>query len=203
MTIPSYGFWMAAAEKRNSYEELKEWLQILQWQSPTRRGQSWILKSPHHLLGGLRGLLEVFPDCAVIMTHRAIEESLPSYCSMCASLSVGHTKNFDPAFLGEYWTRRFADGLHELAEQRRLHRDRKFIDIAYTELLRDPVKSALEITRELGLETPQTDRAAMSAWLEANGRENRPPHIYAGTDFGLTPENIRERFAFYADTFLN
>jgi hypothetical protein len=202
MTIPSYGFWMAAADKRKSYEELREWLQILQWQTPARRKQRWILKSPHHLLGGLSGLLEVFPDCAVIMTHRAIEESLPSYCSMCASLTVSHTVDFDAASLGDYWTRRFETGLRELAAARRSHPDRNFIDIRYTDLLDDPVKTALEIVHRMGLEPSPADRAAMEAWLDANGRENRPPHKYAGTDFGLTQDSIKERFAFYTETFL-
>ena len=203
MTIPSYGFWMAAADKRKSYEELREWLQILQWQTPARRAQSWILKTPHHLLGGLHGLMEVFPDCAVIMPHRAIDESLPSYCSMCASLTVGHTADFNAASLGDYWARRFEMGLRELIETRRAQPAGRFIDVRYTDLLRDPVESALKIVRRLGLERPDTDRSTMTAWVEANGRENRPPHRYAGTDFGLTPDGIHSRFAFYTDTYLN
>ncbi len=201
MTIPSYGFSMAEADKRKSYEELREWLQILQWQCLGRGRQQWILKSPHHLLGGLRGLLEVFPECAVIMTHRAIEESLPSYCSMCASLTVGHTRDFSPTFLGEYWTRRFENGLRELMEQRSSRPDRQFIDVGYTELLHDPVGSAMRVVRALGLQAAKKDSSAMSAWLEANGRDNRPPHKYAGTDFGLTRSAIHARFAFYTDAF--
>ncbi len=202
MTIPSYGFWMAAADKRKSYEELREWLQILQWQNPARREQGWLLKSPHHLLGGLRGLLDVFPECRILMTHRGIEESLPSYCSMCASLTVGHTRDFDAGMLGDYWAQRFENGLRELMSIREQRPDRHFMDIRYTALLDDPLTVARDIMCFLGLDDTEDDRARMAQWLAENGRENRPAHKYAGTDFGLTPDVLARRFAFYRNAYL-
>src|SRR5436305_501416 len=46
---PSYGVWLRSYDQSRSYAELREWLQVLQWQDPERAGQKWVLKSPHHL----------------------------------------------------------------------------------------------------------------------------------------------------------
>lgn len=202
MQIPSYGFAMPGMDKRRSYLELHEWLQILQWQRPEHRGRKWILKSPHHLLGGLDGLLDVFPQCRIIMTHRAIEECLPSYCSMCASLTVGHTRDFEPDWLGNYWSRRFEQGLRTLMERRSRLPAEHFIDVRYRDLIADTIPETLRVLAALGLPANAADEEAMTAWLATNGRENRPPHHYTGTDFCLSENAMRARFAFYTDAFL-
>jgi hypothetical protein len=202
LNIPSYGFWMAQADHTPAYEELKVWLQILQWQAPERRGRKWVLKTPHHLLGGLSGLLNVFPDCRVVMTHRAVAETLPSYCSMCASMTSAGAHAFDLEAVGTYWTRRFQDGLRALIAVRRHEPASRFIDVRYRDLLDDPVGEAERVMQRMGLEPDARDVAAMAAWLAANGREKRPPHRYTLEMFGLSPEGLERDFAFYQDAYV-
>jgi hypothetical protein len=199
--IPSYGFWMAAQDMTRAYQELRVWLQVLQSQSPWRRGRKWILKSPHHLIGGLHGFLEVFPEARAIMTHRRVEDVIPSYCSMCAAMTAGDTSEFDPAQLGPYWTRRFSNAMHTLIETRRHAAPGRFIDVKYSDAMEDPVATAGTVMESLGLAFTAADRDAMSAWLAANGREARPPHIYNPEQFGLHQAELAEAFRFYTEAF--
>ncbi|MBP7615600.1 MAG: sulfotransferase, partial [Steroidobacteraceae bacterium] len=61
MPIPGYGVWQADQDHEPAYRDLVLWMKALQFQSPWRRGRRWVLKTPHHLLGGMNGLLKVFP----------------------------------------------------------------------------------------------------------------------------------------------
>jgi hypothetical protein len=202
MHVPSFGFWMARQDKTRAYRELREWLQILQWQAPYRRGRKWILKSPNHLLGGLQGLLDVFPEAHLIMTHRAVSETAPSYCSMCHSMMVAHTRAIDPHAIGAHWNRRFQDGMRNLIRTRETARPERFIDVRYVDLVRDPLGETRRVMVEMGLTPTAADERAMAAWLAENGRETRPPHHYAAEDFGLSQAQMDRDFAFYADAYL-
>ncbi len=201
MQIPSYGLWMAAQDHRQAYEELKVWLQILQSQSPARRGRSWILKTPHHLMGGLKALLTVFPEAKAIMTHRRIEDVIPSYCSMCAAIGGSYAAHYDLAAEGPYWTRRFSDALHTLIAIREGPMRDRFIDVRYDELTADPLATARSVFARLGLAFTESDARTMTAWLAANRREKRPQHRYAPRTFGLREDSMAADFAFYRNTF--
>ena len=185
----------------SAYQELRVWLQVLQSQSPWRSGRPWILKSPHHLIGGLQGCLDVFPDARGIMTHRRVEEVIPSYCSMCASRTAGETAGFDATQLGPYWTKRFADAMHGLIEARRTAAPGRFIDVRYSDAMDDPVRAARGVMEALGLEFTPADDAAMNVWLAANGREARPPHIYSPEQYGLHADELAGQFRFYTEAF--
>ena len=201
MQIPSYGFWMAEQDHTNAYEELKLWLKILQHQSFERRGKKWILKTPHHLMGGLSALLKVFPDAKAIMTHRRIEDVIPSYCSMCMSISSSYAKAYDAAAEGPYWTRRFSDALHTLIDMRGGDQSHRFVDVRYDELTEDPLSTARRIFAALNLTFTETDELAMKSWLGTNRRESRPQHRYDPRSFGLSGKTMAADFAFYRDAF--
>jgi hypothetical protein len=202
MHVPSFGFWMAEQDKSQAYREHREWLQILQWQSPQRRGRKWILKSPSHLLSGVQGILDAFPEAHVIMTHRAPSETIPSYCSMCHSMTVAHTRELDPKAIGAHWNQRFQDSMRRLVEARETEPAGRFIDVLYLDLLRDPVGKACDVMRLLGIEPTEADRRAMTVWYDANCRDLRPPHHYEAEEFGLTKAQMDRDFAFYLDAYL-
>ena len=71
--VPSYMRWLRTQDQSRGYSELETWLKVLQYQQPSRRGRKWLLKSPHHLVGGeLRTMLTRSARKA-IMTHHARE----------------------------------------------------------------------------------------------------------------------------------
>ena len=197
MHIPSYGFWQADQDHERAYRELKIWMQVIQSQSPDRRGKKWILKTPHHLLGGMSGLLSVFPEAKLIMTHRDVGQVLPSYCSMCESMTVMASASYRRETQGAYWTHRFANGLERFAALRKTLPADKVIDVHYRETLSDPIAVGRRAMEAMGLGFTSTDEAMMAACIAGNAREKRPVHRYSASDFGLDQARIARDFAFY------
>ena len=202
LNVPSYGFWQADQDQERSYRELKIWLQVIQNQTPERRGQRWILKAPHHLNGGMSGLLKVFPEAKLIMTHRDIAQVVPSYCSMCESMTVSQSGNYRREEQGAYWTKRFATGMARfMALRADLPADR-VIDVQYGETITDPIGTGRRVMAAMGMEPTPADIAAMQACVAGNAREKRPAHRYSAADFGLDDAQLAKDFAFYSDVHL-
>jgi hypothetical protein len=174
----------------------------LQDQSPWRRDRKWILKSPHHLTG-LEGFLRVFPEAVAIMTHRDVAALVPSYCSMCASITAPHSNSFDPKASGPYWSGRFGRAMRRLIDARAGAQGGRFVDITYADLLQNPIAEAKHVFTAAGLAFMDSDEAAMAAWLAANNREARPAHHYVPETYGLTEAGLVHEFAFYSQAFLN
>ncbi|MBU6392997.1 MAG: sulfotransferase [Sphingomonadales bacterium] len=198
MNIPSYGFWMADQDHEPAYRDLLLWLKAIQHQSPWRRKRRWVFKTPHHVLGGMNGLLAVFPDVKLVMTNRDVADVLPSYCSMCASLSISTSTTYRREVQGAYWTSRFKTGLERFAALRQSLPAGQVIDVDYRDTITDPVGTLERVMVALGLGFDAADRAAAEACMAGNARDKRPPHKYSAEDFGLTKEQISRDFAFAA-----
>ena len=77
-------------------------------------------------------------------------------------------------------------------------------DVAFVDAVADPIGAAGDASSPpSGSSSPTTSVAAMEAWIEQDRkRETLPVHRYSAADFGLTDEQIRERFADYTERFL-
>ena len=198
MPIPSYGYWQADQDHEPAYRDLLLWMKVLQHQMPSRRGKTWVLKTPHHLLGGMSGLLKVFPNVPLVMTHRNVAQVLPSYCSMCASMSVNSSTTYRNENQGAHWTRRFKTGLERLMALRQNLPDGRIIDVRYEDTVSDPIGTASRVLKAIGL---PVDTAALEACIAANARDARPKHKYSAEAFGLSDSSIAADFAFYHDAY--
>jgi hypothetical protein len=204
MPIHAYGHWQAEQDHAPAIRDLVRFMQAIQHQR-VQRGEvrrPWVFKTPHYLMGALSGLLSVFPDVKLVMTHRDVGQVLPSYCSMCASLSVNSSTTYRKEEQGAHWTRRFSDGLARLEDIRATLPPGQIIDVRYDETVSDPRGTGERIMDALGLGFGEEERAAMSASIAANAREARPKHKYSAADFGLTPGGIAADFADYHRRYL-
>jgi hypothetical protein len=204
MPIHGYGHWQAVQDHEPAYRDLLLCLKAIQFQR-AQRGlprRPWVFKTPHHVLGGIGGLLKVWPDVKLIMTHRDVAQVLPSYCSMCASLSSSTSNTYARANEGAHWTKRFKVGLERLIALRDALPADQVIDVRYEETVKDPVGTVERLMAALRLQVDGADRAAFAACMAENARENRPKHKYAAEEFGLTPEGIAKEFAFYHGRYL-
>jgi hypothetical protein len=195
--IPTYGSWLRAADQTPAYRELREWLQVLQWQDPGRAGRRWVLKSPHHLTA-VDTVLDTFDDCRIVMTHRSPVDAVPSYASMVSSIARQYSERVDPLEIGPYWSRRFASALRAFAGVR-ARRPERFVDVHFTDMLTDPVGQAERVLAALGVTVGEADRAALAAYLERNRAQRHGSHTYTPADFGLTRERLERDFAFYQE----
>jgi hypothetical protein len=203
MPIHEYGYWQAEQDHEPAIRDLYRFMQVIQHQR-VGRGEArrpWVFKTPHYVLGALGGLLKVWPEVKLVMTHRDPAEVLPSYCSMCASLSVGSSTTYRKELQGAHWMRRFRDGLERLEAIRSALPPEQVIDVGYADTVSDPLGTGERIMAALGFGFDARDRAAMEQAVAENSREARPKHKYAAVDFGLTGEGIARDFAFYQEKY--
>jgi Sulfotransferase family len=204
MPIHAYGHWQAAQNHEPAIRDLYRFMQVIQHQRVARGEprRSWVFKTPHYVMGALGGLLKVWPEVTLIMTHRDVGQVLPSYCSMCASLSVNSSSTYKKELQGAHWTRRFREGLERLDTIRAHLPEGQIIDVRYEDTVSDPSGTAERLMAALGYATSKADKAAFAQTITANARETRPKHKYSAADFGLTPEGIASDFAFYHERYL-
>lgn len=205
MPIHGYGHWQAEQDHEPAIRDLYRFMQVIQHQRVARGEvrRPWVFKTPHYVMGALAGLLKVWPDVKLVMTHRDVGDVLPSYCSMCASLSVNSSTSYRKEEQGAHWTRRFRDGLNRLEAIRATLSEGQVIDVAYRDTVTDPQGTGEKILAALGYAPDADDRQAMQQAIAANAREARPKHKYSAADFGLTPEGIAQDFADYHKKYLS
>ncbi|WP_028926563.1 sulfotransferase family protein [Pseudonocardia acaciae] len=198
--VPGYGDWMRTADQARAYRELREWLQVLRWQDPARAGRRWVLKSPHHLTA-VATVLDTFPDCKIVMTHRDPVKAVPSYASMVRTICAQYSESVDAAAIGRYWSERFAHALRDFASVRAA-RPERFVDVRYDALVADPAAQAGRVLDALGLPPNADDEAAFADYLVRNGAQSRSAHHYTTADFGLSEQRLERDFAFYTEVYL-
>ena len=192
--IPTYGLWLRKVDQGPAYAELREWLQVLQWQDPARRGRPWVLKSPHHLTA-VETVLSTFTTCRIVMTHRSPVRAVPSYASMVSSIRGQYSDDVDRVAIGRYWRDRFGTTLRDFTAVRARRPDR-FVDVAFEAVVADPVGEAARVMTALGL---PADRTAFAAYLERNRAQRHGTHTYTAADFGLSEAELQRDFAFYEE----
>jgi Sulfotransferase family len=201
--IPGYSRWYTQQDQTKAYEELKVWLQLFQYTEPSRRAKKWLLKSPHHLLScGLQTMMNLFPDSKVIMTHRAMEKVIPSFCSNQTLTMKDSARNFSEKRLGPQAIQMFTVALHNLiAVRSRCSKDR-FIDVRYQDVMDDPLGQFERVMQRMGLTVGPADREAATTWMAHNGRDTHPRHRYTAEQFGTSDAQIIDAFKFYSDALL-
>jgi hypothetical protein len=198
--VPSYGVWLRQADQSKAYDELRQWLQVLQWQDPSRGSRPWVLKSPHHLTA-VDTVLDAFPGCSVVMTHRSPVSAVPSYASMVATMTAQHSDVVDKPAIGRYWSERFVEALSALVAARDRRPDR-FVDVHFKAMLSEPLEQAQRVLTELGLPPGPDDVRAFEEYLEHNRAQRHGKHSYTPEEFGLSVEQLESDFAFYTEAYL-
>lgn len=195
--MPSYARWLEQQDPVPAYRWLALMLRFLQWQ---RAGQSWFLKSPHHL-GELDALRTVLPGCTVIQIHRDPVVTVPSFCSLVAHGHGIMSNHIDPHEIGRHWARRLERMLARCMEHRRVQGEHTVIDVLYADLVADPVAVIERLCARLGLPWSDETRARLATWHAEHPRHRDGRHRYGARDFGLEPGELAERFGAYRQRF--
>src|SRR5215467_13355115 len=190
--LPGYAAWLRGQDWTAAYRRHRRNLQLI---GLSDRGRRWVLKNPSHLFA-LDALLRVYPDALVIQTHRDPRAAIASVCSLAAQASAGWSPAFAGEVIGRDQLELWARGLERFTAERARHDPAQFFDVDYSEFVADPVRTVEAVYAHFGLGLTGAARAAMRA-LRAHSAPAAvgPAHRYALSDFGLTGEQVDERFA--------
>lgn len=190
--VPSYSSWLAGQDWSDAYARHKRNLQLIGLPDAEKR---WVLKNPSHLFA-LDDLLAVYPDALVIQTHRAPRTTIASTCSLSLTSTDGWSTAFTPEAIGRSQLELWARGLETFRKARARYDPAQFCDVQYDELVADPLGTVEAVYRHFGIPLTDTARAAMATTHEESrtGR-GKPAHKYSLADFGLTGEQVDQRFA--------
>ena len=199
--IPSYLNWMHDIDLLGQYQFHKKMLQYLQ--SSGVMGERWLLKSPVHL-GFLDKLLEVYPDAAIISTHRHPEKVIPSASSLISSVRSVYSDHEDPFRTGHEQLKTWSTYLDKFTEVRAQneHRAEQFYEVYFEDFIQDPLQIVRNIYQHFGWELKPEAEASMQQYMIDNKKDKHGAHKYTLEQFGLTQEDIQRHFEKYI-TFLN
>lgn len=198
-SIPSYEAWIAKQSMRSAYPLHHQFLQHLQ---SKLRKERWVLKSPAHL-NTLDALFEQYPDAMIVQTHRNPLKVIPSVASLEYTMRTAATDVQDPRAIGKYqlqlWSQYLRNGMRTRDAQP--ERAAQFFDLAFADILRDPLDCVARIYRHFGLELSDVAKTKMCQFLEANQRDKHGAHHYTLDMFGLDADEVAREFRPYIDRF--
>ena len=215
MRVPGYSAWLEQQDLAPAYRYLERVLKLLAWQRPRGDGATlrrepgdgrparpvrWVLKTPFHL-EYLDRLLEVFPDALVIQTHRDPLRALASYCSMLAHGRGIFSDRVDPAEIGAQWSAKSVRMVTRSMAERARRDKQQFVDVAYADLVADPLAQVERIYAAAGLPLAGELPGRLQRFMGRNPQHKHGRHRYKLEDFGLERRVLDAGFAAYRQRY--
>lgn len=197
-SAPRWRDYYLSLDLRPHYAYMKKALQALQW---LRGPDRWVLKSPQHL-EQLGPLIDTFPDATIVLTHRDPISVIRSAITMMAYGERLRRTRIDLCALADYWIDRVERLLRATVRDRALVPARQSLDVPFHDFMDDDLGTVAAIYERAGVQLTDTARTAMTTFLAANRRGKHGQVTYdLRRDFGLDPDAVRARFAFYFKRF--
>lgn len=190
--VPGYSAWLARQDWTPAYQRHRRNLQLI---GSNDQQQRWVLKNPSHLFA-LEALLKVYPDALVVQCHRPAETIMASMCSLAQHTTAGWSNTFTGKVIGDDSMETWSRGLELFNAERAKHDPKQFCDVDYFEFIKDPVGAVEGIYRTFDIEFTDAAREAITeSHAQSQQGPRAPKHTYSLSDYGLTEEQVKERFA--------
>jgi hypothetical protein len=197
--VPDYQAWLESHGDAAAFHFHKQFLQFLQ----NGRPAAWVLKCPDHIFS-LQTILATYPDARFVILHRDPLEVLASNAHLTETLRKPFLKNIDAAEIGRQDSERWVDGAARLVafdHRADIPADRKF-HLRHEDLIAAPLQAVAGIYQRFGLRFGAVAEAAMADLLAAKPHGGYARHApYALTRFAISPDILRQRFAFYVGRY--
>lgn len=145
-------------------------------------------------------MVELFPDCSLIITHRNPLECVTSYASMMASM-MKNRENFDLKDLGPVVMEFLAKKLERSFKAREDFGDDRVIDIMFDDFISDPLATVGSIYQHFDLPFDDNTQSLMTDYSNQHPMGKHGKHEYKLEQYGLTETMIMDRFDFYLKRF--
>mmetsp|Transcript_6173 Transcript_6173/g.8167 ORF Transcript_6173/g.8167 Transcript_6173/m.8167 type:complete len:460 (+) Transcript_6173:437-1816(+) len=205
-------------EHVTAYKNYYRVLQLMQYQAmrngTEKEGKRWVLKCPAHLLA-LDDLVKAFPDARIVWTHRDPKTAIPSFCSFlracqdmyeAASYIQLDKIGRNLMYCTDIFLKRGHDFFMKSSQKANPH-----TSVHYGDLIKDPVGTVKAIYAQLGYEFTNEYEKILVDYIEKDRihREEikkktggKKMHNYSAEMFGLTGEEIDQKFGWYCETYL-
>ena len=189
--VPRYTEWLKTQDWTDAYARHKQNLQLVGLNDTDKR---WVLKNPSHMTA-LDALMTVYPDALIVYTHRDPVVCIASSCSLSAETTIGHSTTYTPDVVGstqlDLWSRAY----HAYHDARPAYDDAQFADVAFADLVADPMGVVRGVYEHFGLDfTPEAQSAVADIDRESKQGGKAPSHKYSLQDYGLTDDQVRSAF---------
>ena len=154
------------------------------------------MKNPWHPLY-LNAIRSVYPDAQFVMTHRDPVAVVGSACSLLRAVRPIYSDQVEMHEIAEALLQTF-DVMIERSEAYRVANGADSIcDIDYKAQMRDPIGTMRRVYAHFDEQLTDEAATAMQATLDANPQGKHGKHSYSLEEFGLSADQIKERFADY------
>lgn len=194
--LEPYASYYCKVGRRPQYQYHADLLRLLQWQRPAER---WLLKTPSHICH-LDILVQQYPDCEIIITHRNPLNIIGSYCSLMMGV-MPERKNADSHDLGQRVLNHLAGQMGHSMEIRKSISAERILDIQYNDFINDSQAVADGIYQHFSLPYSDATRQLIASYIADHPRGKHGSHDYQLEQFGLNEQQVLDRFAGYIDEF--
>ncbi|CAF4103313.1 unnamed protein product [Rotaria sp. Silwood2] len=171
----------------------------------------WLLKSPFHTFY-LDKFLQHYPNALLIMTHRNLDEVLPSLCRLNLATADWYFDNTNSISRDRIIKRcyQFLDKEIEYIMKFRNSQNDTFkkiqqniFDVSYDNLMKDPIGVVQQIYNHFNLHWSDEMEMSIRNWLLENPQGKQGRHKYSLADLDVTREDLERRYADYNKLFLS
>lgn len=193
LPVPAYvEYFLTEADRDAKYRDYADLLRIMQAREP---GNRLVMKSPEHM-DGLPALLRQIPDAMVVMTHRDPVEAIPSYVSLSDLVHSLGVRERRIDRLAGLWLETGARSM-QIHLNDRPSLPTRIYDHKYKDMLIDPLGSVERVFRHFGLDWDTATAETVARHTRENQQHKYGKHRYQISDFGLSADQVRARFAQY------
>ena len=203
--LPGYARWLAHTGSKPAYAHHRRIVERFTWErrlGPATRDGQWLFKMPFHLKE-LQALVETYPDALFVQTHRKPSEVMGSWNSLAERARSLAIEPRPAEETGREQLAFMSDMLNGATRFRLARPDleHRWVDVAYADLIRDPMAVVRDIYRRFGWSLEPDAVHAMEAWrsVQEERRRRETRHTYRLGDYGLTSEAVNRAFEPYLD----
>lgn len=197
--VPGFRDYYLSQDQTPHYRYMREVLKVITHQFPG--DQRWMLKSNQHS-EQLGPLLAAYPDAVVVMIHRDPVATIQSLLTMRGLAFKSSRRKLDIDVHVSYWVDRIERMLRRYIRDRSLVPESQLVEVMFAEVVRDDVKAACRVLERAGLEVTDESIGDIEAYMAAHPRGKGGRVVYdLDGDFGVSADELRERFSFYTEAF--
>ncbi len=194
--LEPYASFYKTVDRRPQYQYHADLLRLLQWQRPADR---WLLKTPSHICH-LDIIAKLHPESGMIVTHRNPLEVIGSYSSMMMAVLPEQTQT-DPVDMGHRVLEHLAQQMDHSMETRKNINPGRILDVQYVDFVKDSLSVVDQVYDHLSLPYPESVRKVIAEYVDAHPRGKHGSHDYHLTEFGLSEQQVLDRFKSYIETY--